>query len=238
MKKLTIEILINAAEDAEYSRYQVLAALKEYLDFLHKNKLFPPLADLIEIKNLIIQIFESKAKLNDQFPKTLLKFDLNKKKSVYEESEYSEKELDQMFNLITWILPQINEAIHEGKSIFDFVDENLVFAEVGIIPLYKNEGYLLVPDNKNRIVNLYRFETTLIDVCNEQMRSLKTNFIHSYGNNEFNKKFSNDLKLELIKSFSDLPNPLIYKVETDLDFPFDETILPVAKRKLMQQLAA
>ncbi len=238
MKKLTLEILITAAEDAEYSRYQVLAALKEYLHFLHKNKLYPPLADLIETKKLINQIFESKTKLNDEFPKTLLRFDLNKKKSVYEESEYSEKELEQMFNFITWMLPQINEAIHEGKSIFDFVDENLTFEEVGIIPLYKNDGYLLVPDNKKKIVNLYRFETSLLKVSNEQMRSLKTNFIHSYDNNEFNKKFNNDFKLELIKSFSDLPNPLIYKVETDLDFPFDETILPVAKRKLIQQLAA
>jgi hypothetical protein len=46
------------------------------------------------------------------------------------------------------------------------------------------------------------------------------------------------LKLGLINKFPDLPNPVLYKIETDIDFPFIETVLPVAKRKLIQQLAA
>ena len=42
--------------------------------------------------------------------------------------------------------------------------------------------------------------------------------------------------LELIEANRDLPNPATYLFETDLDFPFNETILPVAKRKFLRGL--
>jgi len=238
MNKLSLQTLINAAEDPELSRYQVLAALKDYLDFLHKNKLYPPFAELIEANNLIDQLFQSRSKLNQEFPKKLLRFDMNEKKPIYEESEYTESELERMFKFIEWIVPKVKEALHEGKSIFDFVDENITVSEIGIIPIYKREGYFLIPDNKNRILNVYRFELSMFEIGDEPMRSLKTNLIECFENREFNKKVHENIKLDLIKQFPDLPNPVTYKVETDLDFPFAETILPIAKRKLIQKLAA
>ncbi|MBZ0182912.1 MAG: hypothetical protein K8F60_10680 [Melioribacteraceae bacterium] len=238
MNKLSLETLINAAEDPELSKYKVLAALKEYLEFLHRNKLYPPFAELIEVNSMIDQIFQSRSKLNQEFPKTLLRFDLKERKPIYEEKEYSEVELERMFNFIDWVIPQIKEALHEGKSIYDFVDEHIKVSEIGIVPIYKREGYFIIPDNKNRIMNVYRFEVSIFEIGSEPMRSLKTSLVNSIDNREFNKKLHEDIKLELIKQFPDLPNPLTYKIETDLDFPFNETILPVAKRKLIQKIAA
>ncbi|HUI09689.1 MAG TPA: hypothetical protein VL221_05125, partial [Bacteroidota bacterium] len=46
------------------------------------------------------------------------------------------------------------------------------------------------------------------------------------------------LKLEIMKSHPDLPNPATFRCDVDIDFPFVETLLPVAKRKLMACLAA
>lgn len=238
MKKLSLETLINSVEDPELSKYRVLAALKDYLEYLHRNKLYPPFAELIEAKSMIDKIFQSKTKLNEDFPRTLLRFDSKEKKLIYEESEYSENELERMFGFIEWVLPQIQEALHEGKSIYDFVEANLKVVEVGIVPIYKREGYFLIPDNKNKLLNIYRFEVSLFEMGEEQMRSLKTNLIESLENREFNKQNNEDIKLKLIKQFPDLPNPITYKFETDLDFPFAETILPIAKRKLIQKIAA
>ena len=45
-----------------------------------------------------------------------------------------------------------------------------------------------------------------------------------------------DLKLTLMEHHKEMPNPATFLMDTDLDFPFDETILPVAKRKLMRHL--
>jgi hypothetical protein len=42
------------------------------------------------------------------------------------------------------------------------------------------------------------------------------------------------IKYSLIKNRSDLPNPAVYSIETDLAFPVEETLLPIAKRCLVK----
>jgi hypothetical protein len=46
----------------------------------------------------------------------------------------------------------------------------------------------------------------------------------------------NAIKLDLISENKELPNPATYAFNTDLHFPFRETIFPVTKRKLLRQL--
>jgi hypothetical protein len=48
----------------------------------------------------------------------------------------------------------------------------------------------------------------------------------------------NAIKLDLINENRHLPNPATYAFNTDLYFPFNETIFPITKRKLLQQLYA
>jgi hypothetical protein len=43
-----------------------------------------------------------------------------------------------------------------------------------------------------------------------------------------------NIKYDLIRSRSELPNPAVYSIETELSFPVEETILPIAKRSLVK----
>jgi hypothetical protein len=43
-----------------------------------------------------------------------------------------------------------------------------------------------------------------------------------------------NIKYTLIKNRSDLPNPAVYSIETELNFPVEETLLPIAKRTLVK----
>ena len=45
-----------------------------------------------------------------------------------------------------------------------------------------------------------------------------------------------NIKAQLIKNRSDLPNPAVYAVETDLSIPMEETLLPIAKRSLVRYI--
>ena len=45
------------------------------------------------------------------------------------------------------------------------------------------------------------------------------------------------IKHYLINTYKDFPNHAAFVCETDLDFPFNESIFPVAKRKLVDLLA-
>jgi hypothetical protein len=46
------------------------------------------------------------------------------------------------------------------------------------------------------------------------------------------------IKGDLIKKKTDLPNPAVYVMETSLSFPMEETLLPIAKRCLVKYIAA
>jgi hypothetical protein len=45
------------------------------------------------------------------------------------------------------------------------------------------------------------------------------------------------LKLDLIKKFSDLPNPATYLILSKMKFPFSETLMPVAKRLFVKHIS-
>jgi hypothetical protein len=47
-----------------------------------------------------------------------------------------------------------------------------------------------------------------------------------------------NLKSELIKNRSDIPNPAVYSIETELSFPVEETLLPIAKRSLVKYISS
>ena len=46
------------------------------------------------------------------------------------------------------------------------------------------------------------------------------------------------LKLRLMRKYTDLPNPATYLVLSKFKFPFAHTLMPVAKRLLVKQLSA
>jgi len=237
MEKLNLELFIKAAKDAEYSKYKLLAIMNKYMDYLHHSKLYPVFSNLIEIKSILRGIIDSRSELESGFHKRLLRFDLKKKKPVYSNEDIFNLDDNAIFDFINWSLPQIQDGLNEGKAIYDFVEENSTIRQVGIIPLYKNEGYLLIADYMNKSINVYRYEMVLFAATEEPLRTLRTKYLESYElcNLEILVK---DIKLQLAKQFPELPNPAAYLFSSEIDFPFKETILPIAKRKLMKTLAA
>lgn len=45
------------------------------------------------------------------------------------------------------------------------------------------------------------------------------------------------IKIDLIRNRKELPNPAAYAIETELNFPLEETLLPVAKRSLVRYIS-
>ena len=142
-----------------------------------------------------------------------------------------------MTDFINWALPEISGAIEEGKAIFDFVNDNINLHEVGIVPIYKNDGYFFISDIKNELMKIYRFEMSLFSTQENPLRTLKSKLVDLISLKTPMASLPYELKQNTLKKYQDLPNPSCYYFEMDIDFPFVETILPVAKRKLVRQLA-
>lgn len=238
MEKLTINTFIDAIDDLEMSEYLVLGKIKNYLEQLRHNKIYPVLTELLEIDNLLEDLMRKKARFQNLFPKRVQNLDPENRTVIYSTVEFTDSEIEKVFEFIMWAMPRIKETLREAKEIHDFVKRNIHIAEIGIIPLYRNEGYFIVPDNQQKREQIFRFEMSLIPAESVLFNIIKTHFIESLSKAEIASRVLRDLKLELIRKYPELPNPAAYICETDLDFPFDETIFPVAKDKLATKLAA
>ncbi len=237
MDKLSLEHFLSAGTDPESARYRILAFLKKYVDEFDHNRLYPVLSDLIALKQSLEAIIEGRSKLASQLPQDVKGIDLASQKLILQAPDLSCSPLDHVVELIRWALPLLAETIEEGMKIYDIVETNLAIKEVGIIPVYHDEGYWLVPDNKASVLHLIQFSLALYESETEKFRTLKTRILRSVFQSSIEKP-AESIKMDLIQEHHDLPNPATFVCETDLDFPFAETIFPVAKRKLMARLAA
>ena len=144
--------------------------------------------------------------------------------------------IENIFALIDWALPCINKAIDEGTVLFDFVEENMLLEQVGILPIYKEEGYFMITDNIALELQVHRYECSIFSSGNEKYRALKTEIVKTEKQGMI-RRLPEKIKEELIKERTDLPNPATFLLDTELDFPFTETIMPVAKRKMISHIA-
>ncbi|MDB5033679.1 MAG: hypothetical protein JWQ98_920 [Chlorobi bacterium] len=235
MNDLNLEMFIGAQRDSERSRYQILGELQKIRREFSHNRIYPPLTDLIELYSTLKKITEGSEGLKREMPKRITGIDLKNNRLVYEWFELGDDQIRAIEDLIHWSLPHIIAAIEEGQTIFNFVDNNLKLEEVGILPSYIEEGYLLLPEIRQDLVHVIRYEISIFAGADQQYRNLKTTSIRTFPLSAL--EFSpGNIKLEMIRSNRDLPNPATYFFATDLDFPFNETILPVAKRKLLRQI--
>lgn len=237
MESLKLETFLSADKDWEMNQYRVLGGIKEYHTELTKKKVYPTLAELIQLASTLENIIDNKSKLKGSFPKQIKDFDVKNKKIRFEQTGKYPADVEFLFELIEWAYPLIKSEIEEAIVLYDFVENSIEIDHVGIVPLNRDEGYFLIPDNKGEKIQVHRFESSIFSSETEKYRSLKTRLIQ-----EIEKKLletsPESIKLDLIKKFTDLPNPATFMCHTDLDFPFNETIFPVAKRKLMAAVAS
>ena len=235
MHKLTLDTFLTGTADAEVRQYHVLEGLKHnYTEFTH-NRLYPSLAELVDLHTSLVNILNGMSDIQGRLPHELKEIDIEQGKLVYQTADVNDEDFLRATELITWALPRIEQAIDEGVSIYHFVDEHMQIEQVGLLPMYREEGYWFVPEHKAALLHLLRYEVSLFTSANEKFRSLKTKNIRDIEQKSI-VQTPESIKLNLIEQFHDLPNPATFMCETDLDFPYNETILPIAKRKLMAQV--
>lgn len=237
MKKLSLETFLTAGKDQELNQYRILDALRYYRNEFAHNRLYPGLTDLIELTTLLQSLIANKEDIQRALPRRLSGIDFERKRLIYTPIRPPEDDVEHVVDLMVWAVPIMKKVIEEGRQIYDFVDENIIIEEVGILPMYREEGYCFVTDNKDSLLHILRYEVSLFTAGGEKFRALRMRPLKSLRKKLIRPSLES-LKLELIKEYRDLPAPAAFSCDTELDFPFTETILPVAKRKLMARVFA
>lgn len=238
--------------DFEYKSYLLLAYLKKINESFGQSKLYPYLPDLIGHYKNLLHIKKEKLHLAGQFPKELAKIDLKEPRLEYMPLLADDKIMCEINSIIEYSLPRIEHYIDEGNSIYNFVKEKINIFPVGVVPMYTKEGYMLLSlfsgGRKKASIFQYHFSLFMSQLSDTSQGSLmapgedsgqlfcniRTRYVTTVTLTSVNT-FEN-IKIQLIKDNPNLPNPATFAVESELSFPLDETLLPVAKKLLVQYI--
>jgi hypothetical protein len=235
MEKLSKDWITQGLIDFEYKKYLLMAYLQTVKSSFGKVELYPFLADLVFHYRNLQALKENKALLRDSFPKELSLEEFRKLELSYREMIEDDSVMSELESIINFALPQIKDSLQEGSIIYEYVESQCEISPVGVTPLYAKEGYLFVTQPPEKETNIYRYQMSIFEGTQEQLRSLNTEFIERVEKSPLNTY--ERLKLDLIRKFKDLPNPAAYLILARMKFPFAETLMPVAKRLFVKHIS-
>jgi hypothetical protein len=235
MKQLSETWFAEGFIDFELKKYTLLAYLQEISRNFNENKLYPQLADLIFHYNNIIAFRENKKYLQEHFPKKLTGMQIEKLQLLYEQMIEDDELMKELEDIINFSEGQMKTTISSGAEIYEFVEDKMTITPIGLVPLDIQEGYFFLSAGNSKATRIYQYRLSIFEKHDEKYRSIKTSYIDLQDRSLVNTY--ENIKYDLIRMHSGIPNPAVYSIETELSFPVDETLLPIAKRRLVKYIS-
>lgn len=221
--------------DFEYKKYLLLAYLQKARKSFEKVELYPFLADLVFHYRNLLSVKETKTLIRESFPKEISKEELRRLELRFRELVEDDEVMAEVDAIIEFALPKIQDSLKEGTGIYEYVESQCEISPVGVTPLYANEGYLFVTQPPEKETTVYRYQVSIFEDSNEQLRSLNTELVEVVDKRAFYPY--ERIKLDLIRRYKDMPNPAAFLLVSRMRFPFLETLMPVAKRLFVKHIS-
>jgi hypothetical protein len=234
MKTLPKNWITEGLIDFEFKKYQLLAYLQEAEREFKAVKLYPMLGDLIEHHRMIHEIISGKTELRNLFPKALNGIDFQSSQLRYSEKVEEDALMHEITQISSFALPKLKHQIEEGRAIYDFVEDQVEFEPVGIQPIYNREGFILMTQESRSDVHAFRYRSNFLQMAGEKFRSITLWLVGIFQKSLFNTL--EKLKLQLIREVKELPNPATWRLHSPYAVPLDETLIPISKRLVLQQM--
>jgi len=200
--------------DIEYQTYRLLAYLQDVKSHFTQIKLYPYLRELIKhyefLDNINSEIDEIKKRLNNNLDDEIATY-------IYEITDIAKIE--------------IKKVIDEGITLSNVVLGGITYEAVGIVPKYKDDGYIITSYNNMSCIDVLRFSiNNLID--QERFYIINVELVERLSNISCLLRAPEFLKDYLLDKYRDMPNPIILHVRVAYYVPLYETLIPLIKRVL------
>lgn len=232
MAELSKNWLTEKHIDFEYKKYLLLSYLQDVRNNFNATRLYPWLAELIAHYRSVISVRENKQNLKKYFPQRISGIN-EKGRLSYEHILADDELMSELESIVEYAIPQLQQGVEEGKSIYDVVEEHLFIQPVGIIPLNPECGYMFLKGGA-ATTNVYEYQISFFENASEKFKAIHTHFVKSFAQS-ISTTF-NSIKSDMLRENRRLPNPATYAIETEMSLPLEETFLPVAKRMLVKHL--
>jgi hypothetical protein len=220
--------------DFELQRYKLLAYLQEVGKHFTATKLYPQLSDIIFHYSNLLNFQKNKQVLQSSFPKELNHINMEKLKLVYNEMLQDNEMMAELERIITYAINKMKYTLSTGAEIYERIEQQLCIEPVGIMPLYKNEGYLMLRYAQQNNVSVYYYSISLFEHQDAKYKGIKMEYIDNWTKN-ISITYEH-IKTDIIRTIRTLPNPAVYFIESPLQIPLNETLLPIAKRTLVRYI--
>jgi hypothetical protein len=235
MDELKSNWLTEGLIDFEYKKYQLLAYLQKVKNSFNRVELYPFLSDLVFHYRNLKSINDNKELIQEAFPKEISLEKIKSLELTYRKIIEDDAIMKEIEEIINFSIPKVKFHLDEGSTIYEYVESQCEISPVGLSPLYAHEGYLFISQPPQKEADVFRYQITIFEQSNETLRGINTRFIYTTERSLANS--FEQIKLKLIREFTDIPNPSTYLITTKLKFPFEATLMPVAKRLLVKHLA-
>ncbi|MEL6844314.1 MAG: hypothetical protein AAFP02_13970, partial [Bacteroidota bacterium] len=225
MKKLSNDWFLEGSLDFEYKKYVLLAYLKEVSQEFAQYRLYPSFSDLVFHYNNLHQFQEGRNQLRKQFPAQLNEEEFRKMRLQYDAKESESPDLEEIGNIVAYALPEIRSQVRFGKEIYETIESDLLIEPIGITPLYRQEGYVLLRFEPLQEVKAFSYRISFFENIEENYYGISFKHVQS-----FQLSISNhyeQMKRSLIKTYGELPNPATYLALSRQLYPEMSSILPV-----------
>ena len=237
MDKLTINTVLDSIDDWELSQYKVLGILQKYLHEVRSYRLFPAFSELKSVESFLSNLHNRKSYIKKLLLEKIAPFSIVNDNNLYFEPEDFDDEILVILDFLDWVRPKISEALNEAYALFDFVSEKIKLEEVVEESVNKNEGILIVPDTINNKYHILRYEFYKYSSNGEEITSLRTTELDTFNTGGFDPAKLKQIIFKISEKEPDLATPGMFNCHSTLELPFKETILPVAKRVLLELLS-
>lgn len=236
MRQLGINWFIEGSIDFEHKKYILLDYLREINRHFDKSRLYPNLGDLIFHYNNLLDFKRNKTLMQQAFPQRLTQADIAALKLTYQKIVQDDQTMREIEGIISYAIGKIDPAIQLGREIYDFVESCINIDPVGLVPLMPYHGYFSLRNGHERTNHIYEYQITIFENKEDRYRGINVTHIDTYEQSFINTPET--VKLNLIRQRRHLPNPAVYYVQSDISFPLEQTLLPVAKRSLVKFIEA
>lgn len=204
--------------DPERSRYLLLNKFKFCQKELNETRLYPTYQMLINLYSQLTDIMSNHNRIfNKEYTDAITEQESEEKHMLIN------NEIEKSFELMHWSFAHLNRLLENGKAIYDFVDESITIESIGIYSKYNTDGYFILPDNRERVLRILKYSRNLYKILKTKEVANRRMTLITIPNTV--------LKNEMISD--DIINQIIYMLDTELNFSYSHTILPVAKRKFL-----
>ena len=212
----------------------MLAFLQKTERAFNKKQIEPFYLHLKELHKELIAYNEHKQWFEDNIPKKIQSLDLENKKLLYGNNFQEENNFfSEIDKIVSYSDKQIKKRINLADTIIGEINQGLNIFPLGIQPIYKDEGYLLLLNK-----NIYVFQYTLNRIYKnniEDMYYLNTTYMGEYRYSLINTP--EKIKLNIHKQHGIFGVPATYVVENKKpEIPVWETLLPLAKNILVNYI--